>query len=63
MNPPEHWLCRYKGDPWLWDLDWSVQEFKQKAKTVKRKKEPAGSNQSPPGELLDQEGGSRTAGA
>ena len=25
-----NWLCRYKEDPWLWDLEWDVQEFKQK---------------------------------
>ncbi|KAF6079046.1 DNA polymerase gamma, catalytic subunit [Phyllostomus discolor] len=29
---------RYKEDPWLWDLEWDLQEFKQKkAKKVKRK--------------------------
>ncbi|TRY87252.1 hypothetical protein DNTS_031755 [Danionella cerebrum] len=29
---------RYKDDPWLWDLEWDVQEFKQK-KVKKTKKE------------------------
>ncbi|XP_040270090.1 DNA polymerase subunit gamma-1 [Bufo bufo] len=29
---------RYKTDPWLWDLEWDVQEFKQKkVKTGKKK--------------------------
>ncbi|XP_069840767.1 DNA polymerase subunit gamma-1 [Dendropsophus ebraccatus] len=29
---------RYKTDPWLWDLEWDVQEFKQKkVKTAKKK--------------------------
>lgn len=31
------WLYRYKEDPWLWDLEWDLQEFKQKkAKKVKK---------------------------
>lgn len=29
---------RYKEDPWLWDLEWDVQEFKQKKMTVSKKK-------------------------
>ncbi|XP_015728580.1 DNA polymerase subunit gamma-1 [Coturnix japonica] len=29
---------RYKEDPWLWDLEWDTQEFKQK-KPLKRKKD------------------------
>lgn len=29
---------RYKDDPWLWDLEWDLQEFKQKKSTVQRKK-------------------------
>ncbi|XP_062402977.1 DNA polymerase subunit gamma-1 [Sardina pilchardus] len=29
---------RYKDDPWLWDLDWEVQEFKQKKVPQKKKK-------------------------
>ncbi|KPP67359.1 DNA polymerase subunit gamma-1-like, partial [Scleropages formosus] len=31
---------RYKEDPWLWDLEWDVKEFKLK-KTVSRKKKEA----------------------
>ncbi|XP_028305588.1 DNA polymerase subunit gamma-1 [Gouania willdenowi] len=29
---------KYKDDPWLWDLDWDVQEFKLKKATVSKKK-------------------------
>uniref|UniRef100_A0A671LVC2 DNA polymerase subunit gamma-1 n=1 Tax=Sinocyclocheilus anshuiensis TaxID=1608454 RepID=A0A671LVC2_9TELE len=29
---------RYKDDPWLWDLDWDVQDFKQKKIPVSKKK-------------------------
>uniref|UniRef100_A0A668AVG8 DNA polymerase subunit gamma-1 n=1 Tax=Myripristis murdjan TaxID=586833 RepID=A0A668AVG8_9TELE len=29
---------RYKEDPWLWDLEWDVQEFKQKKVTASKKK-------------------------
>ncbi|XP_041965966.1 DNA polymerase subunit gamma-1 [Alosa sapidissima] len=29
---------RYKDDPWLWDLDWEVQEFKKKKVPQKKKK-------------------------
>ncbi|KAM6961340.1 DNA polymerase subunit gamma-1 [Aplochiton taeniatus] len=28
---------RYKEDPWLWDLEWDVQDFKQKKVTVSKK--------------------------
>ncbi|XP_016048858.2 DNA polymerase subunit gamma-1 [Erinaceus europaeus] len=35
---------RYKDDPWLWDLEWDLQEFRQKK--VKRKK-PAAASQLP----------------
>eukprot|EP00069_Balaena_mysticetus_P001737 bmy_15707T0 len=52
---------RYKEDPWLWDLEWDLQEFKQKkAKKVKRK-EPATASKLPvegpeaPGDPKDQE--------
>lgn len=31
-------LHRYKEDPWLWDLEWDVQEFKQKKTTTKKKR-------------------------
>ncbi|NXP46319.1 DPOG1 polymerase, partial [Heliornis fulica] len=29
---------RYKNDPWLWDLEWDIQEFKQKKNPGKKKK-------------------------
>ncbi|KAK2834378.1 hypothetical protein Q7C36_015079 [Tachysurus vachellii] len=29
---------RYKEDPWLWDLEWDVQEFKQNKMTVSKRK-------------------------
>ncbi|XP_073687573.1 DNA polymerase subunit gamma-1 [Garra rufa] len=29
---------RYKDDPWLWDLDWDIQDFKQKKIPVSKKK-------------------------
>uniref|UniRef100_A0A672G623 DNA polymerase subunit gamma-1 n=1 Tax=Salarias fasciatus TaxID=181472 RepID=A0A672G623_SALFA len=29
---------RYKDDPWLWDLEWDVQEFKQKKVATSKKK-------------------------
>uniref|UniRef100_A0A1A8EHG9 DNA polymerase subunit gamma-1 n=1 Tax=Nothobranchius kadleci TaxID=1051664 RepID=A0A1A8EHG9_NOTKA len=29
---------RYKEDPWLWDLEWDVQEFKQKKLPVRKRK-------------------------
>uniref|UniRef100_A0A673BYT9 DNA polymerase subunit gamma-1 n=1 Tax=Sphaeramia orbicularis TaxID=375764 RepID=A0A673BYT9_9TELE len=29
---------RYKDDPWLWDLEWDVQEFKVKKATASKKK-------------------------
>lgn len=29
---------RYKDDPWLWDLEWDVQEFKLKKMAAGRKK-------------------------
>lgn len=29
---------RYKEDPWLWDLEWDVQEFKQKKVPVSKKR-------------------------
>ncbi|XP_072241664.1 DNA polymerase subunit gamma-1 [Leuresthes tenuis] len=30
---------KYKEDPWLWDLDWDVQEFKQKKVATSKKKQ------------------------
>ncbi|XP_078283324.1 DNA polymerase subunit gamma-1 [Rhinoraja longicauda] len=32
---------RYKDDPWLWDLEWDTQEFKQKKNTRRKKKASA----------------------
>ncbi|KAM4826428.1 DNA polymerase subunit gamma-1 [Thomomys bottae] len=37
---------RYKEDPWLWDLEWDLQEFRQK-KTRKVKKEQPSAGRSP----------------
>ncbi|XP_043934146.1 DNA polymerase subunit gamma-1 [Protopterus annectens] len=34
---------RYKEDPWLWDLEWDTQEFRQK-KSVKKKKKQESSD-------------------
>lgn len=57
------WLCRYKEDPWLWDLEWDLQEFKQKKAKKVKKKEPAAVGNLPvegagaPGDPEDQEGG------
>lgn len=57
------WLRRYKDDPWLWDLEWDLQEFKQKkVKRVKRKELAATSDvptegAGAPGDAKDQEGG------
>lgn len=61
LNPAlVDWLCRYKEDPWLWDLEWDLQEFKQK-KAKKVKKESATASKLPveeAGDPMDQEGGS-----
>lgn len=52
---------RYKDDPWLWDLEWDLQEFKQKkVKRVKRKELAATSDvptegAGAPGDAKDQE--------
>lgn len=32
------YLLRFKNDPWLWDLEWDVQEFKQKKIAAGKKK-------------------------
>ncbi|NXK73819.1 DPOG1 polymerase, partial [Amazona guildingii] len=42
---------RYKDDPWLWDLEWDTQEFKQKKNPVKKKKKKE----------KDQDGSSKTS--
>ncbi|NWW77503.1 DPOG1 polymerase, partial [Climacteris rufus] len=41
---------RYKDDPWLWDLEWDTQEFKQKKNPgkKKKKKDQDGSSQVSP---------------
>uniref|UniRef100_A0A8C3JPC8 DNA polymerase subunit gamma-1 n=1 Tax=Calidris pygmaea TaxID=425635 RepID=A0A8C3JPC8_9CHAR len=43
---------RYKDDPWLWDLEWDTQEFKQKKNPGKKKKKVllAPPDPGPPGE-------------
>uniref|UniRef100_A0A673TT22 DNA polymerase subunit gamma-1 n=1 Tax=Suricata suricatta TaxID=37032 RepID=A0A673TT22_SURSU len=51
---------RYKEDPWLWDLEWDLQEFKQK-KVKRKRKEPTAASLLPtegagaPGDPKDQE--------
>ncbi|NXK59535.1 DPOG1 polymerase, partial [Sylvietta virens] len=39
---------RYKDDPWLWDLEWDTQEFKQKKNPGKKKKSQDGNSQVSP---------------
>lgn len=39
---------RYKEDPWLWDLEWDVQEFKQKKVAASKKKKEAEAKVSTP---------------
>ncbi|NXQ58234.1 DPOG1 polymerase, partial [Anthoscopus minutus] len=39
---------RYKDDPWLWDLEWDTQEFKQKKNPGKKKKGQDGNSQVSP---------------
>lgn len=56
-------LCRYKDDPWLWDLEWELQEFKQKKAKKGKKNELVSASKSPtagagaPENPMDQEGG------
>ncbi|XP_032088939.1 DNA polymerase subunit gamma-1 [Thamnophis elegans] len=38
---------RYKGDPWMWDLKWDLQTFKQK-KTKPTRKKKKDANEEPP---------------
>ncbi|KAL8197615.1 UNVERIFIED_CONTAM: hypothetical protein K2H54_034334 [Gekko kuhli] len=38
---------RYKDDPWLWDLEWDLQEFKQKKKKTGKKKNQDGDDVPP----------------
>lgn len=35
---PSALVHRFKEDPWLWDLEWDVQEFKQKKVAASKKK-------------------------
>ncbi|XP_030811192.1 DNA polymerase subunit gamma-1 isoform X2 [Camarhynchus parvulus] len=37
----------YKDDPWLWDLEWDTQEFKQKKNPGKKKKKKGQDGNSP----------------
>ncbi|CAL9697294.1 unnamed protein product [Knipowitschia caucasica] len=46
---------RYKEDPWLWDLEWDVQEFKQKKVTSKKKKAKPATAAAPLTNLADDE--------
>ncbi|XP_029411828.1 DNA polymerase subunit gamma-1 isoform X3 [Nannospalax galili] len=50
---------RYKEDPWLWDLEWDLQEFKQKKTKVKKKSASSSKllikGAGPHGNLMDQE--------
>ncbi|XP_015260964.1 PREDICTED: DNA polymerase subunit gamma-1 [Gekko japonicus] len=39
---------RYKDDPWLWDLEWDLQEFKQKKKKTGKKKKNQDGDDVPP---------------
>ncbi|XP_030137690.3 DNA polymerase subunit gamma-1 [Taeniopygia guttata] len=39
---------RYKDDPWLWDLEWDTQEFKQKKNPGKKKKGQDGNSRVSP---------------
>ncbi|XP_040457086.1 DNA polymerase subunit gamma-1 isoform X2 [Falco naumanni] len=39
---------RYKDDPWLWDLEWDTQEFKQKKNPKKKKKKDQDGNSKAP---------------
>uniref|UniRef100_A0A8D0H7V5 DNA polymerase subunit gamma-1 n=1 Tax=Sphenodon punctatus TaxID=8508 RepID=A0A8D0H7V5_SPHPU len=38
---------RYKEDPWLWDLEWDLKEFKQKKKKTAKKKKQDENNEPP----------------
>lgn len=46
---------RYKEDPWLWDLEWDVQEFKQK-KVTRKKKQAKNASPAAPLANWDDEG-------
>ncbi|XP_019326870.1 PREDICTED: DNA polymerase subunit gamma-1 [Aptenodytes forsteri] len=38
---------KYKDDPWLWDLEWDTQEFKQKKNPGKKKKDQNRNSKAP----------------
>lgn len=38
---------RYKEDPWLWDLEWDTQEFKQKKPPRKKKDQKVNEGEAP----------------
>lgn len=40
-------MGRYKDDPWLWDLEWDTQEFKQKKNPGKKKKDQNRNSKAP----------------
>uniref|UniRef100_A0A671Y6T9 DNA polymerase subunit gamma-1 n=1 Tax=Sparus aurata TaxID=8175 RepID=A0A671Y6T9_SPAAU len=48
---------RYKEDPWLWDLEWDVQEFKQKKVAASKKKKEAEAKVSTPLPDFDEDPG------
>lgn len=41
------YYLRYKEDPWLWDLEWDVQEFKQKKVAASKKKQLKSAAETP----------------
>ncbi|XP_071610428.1 DNA polymerase subunit gamma-1 [Heliangelus exortis] len=47
---------RYKDDPWLWDLEWDTQEFKQKKIPVKKKKKDQDGNSTAPAAAVGVDG-------
>ncbi|XP_010156770.1 PREDICTED: DNA polymerase subunit gamma-1-like, partial [Eurypyga helias] len=47
---------RYKDDPWLWDLEWDIQEFKQKKNPGKKKKKDGDGNSKAPAAVVGADG-------
>ncbi|ETE65094.1 DNA polymerase subunit gamma-1, partial [Ophiophagus hannah] len=49
LHEERYWsvMAEYKDDPWMWDLKWDLQKFKQKKTKPTRKKEE-GTNEEPP---------------
>lgn len=57
-------LLRYKNDPWLWDLEWDVQEFKLKKMAAGKKRASKQVVETPAvPALLEQEEGTIPAAA